>query len=63
MKENDDAASTKCAKRKDVRGLVGVRGQKKKKNKKPGIKDAALLEEIKLFVYQTLCVICYHLCI
>ena len=29
MKENDDAASTKCAKRKDVGGLVGVRGQKK----------------------------------
>ena len=28
MKENDDAASTKCAKRKDVRGLVGVRGQR-----------------------------------
>ena len=29
MKENDDAVSIKCAKRKDVRGLVGVRGQKK----------------------------------
>ena len=28
MKENDDAVSIKCAKRKDVRGLVGVRGQK-----------------------------------
>ena len=62
MKENDDAVNIKCAKRKDVRGLVGVRGQKKK-YKKPRIKDAALLEEIKLFVYQTLCVICYHLCI
>lgn len=32
MKENDDAVSITCAKRKDVRGLVGVRGQKKFKN-------------------------------